>query len=108
MQIHTPESRPIPSRNQIVETVLQTALKILDQLPAEERKPFHPTSDLFGGSSPFDSLNLVTFIVELEQDLERNLGCSVTLADERAMSQPTNPFRTVSSLTDYIQFLLIE
>ena len=42
---------------------------------------------LFGGSAQLDSIQLVTFIVEVEQVLGDALGVGLTLADERAMSR---------------------
>ena len=57
---------------------------------------------LFGGDGLLDSLGLVTFIVSVEEALEDELGISVVLADEKAMSRRTSPFSRVSYLVDYI------
>ena len=38
----------------------------------------------------------------VEQAVEDELGASVTLADEKAMSQSTSPFRTVGTLAAYV------
>lgn len=61
---------------------------------------------LFGDLSKLDSLGLVSFIMATEQKIEEELGVSITLADERAMSQKNSPFRTVGTLADYIYLLL--
>ena len=63
---------------------------------------------LFGGNSKLDSLWLINFIVLVEQNIEDELNITITLADERAMSQKHSPFRTVGSLIDYIKVLLEE
>lgn len=63
---------------------------------------------LFGRGGLLDSLGLVRLIVAIEGALEEELGVSVVLADERAMSQKNSPFRTIESLTNYIVLLLEE
>lgn len=63
---------------------------------------------LFGSNSNLDSLGLINLIVTVEQNIEDELDTTITLADERAMSQETSPFRTVGTLTDYIEILLKE
>src|SRR6266487_1655486 len=61
----------------------------------------HETS-LFGPSGVLDSLGLVSVLVELEQRVSEVSGRTVTLMDDRAMSQTSSPFRTVDSLADYL------
>ena len=63
---------------------------------------------LFGGNSKLDSLGLVNLIVAVEQNIEDEFDITITLADERSMSQKHSPFRTVGSLVDYIEMLLKE
>ena len=73
-----------------------------------EAAQFTPSSDLFGGDSPLDSMDLVALVVDLEEQLRDVFGKEITLADERAMSQEVNPFSKVESLTRYIHLLLTE
>lgn len=59
------------------------------------------------GDGGLDSIGLVNLIVDLEADLSAGpesggAGLTVTLADERAMSRSSSPFRTVSTLVDFI------
>jgi acyl carrier protein len=61
---------------------------------------------LLGREGVVDSLGLVSVIVSVEQSLEDELGISVSLADERAFSQRTSPFRTVGSLAAYAEALV--
>jgi hypothetical protein len=63
---------------------------------------------LFGGEAPLNSLELVTLIVYVEEELEVALGHSVTLANDRAMSRRVSPFSTVGLLVDYIFELISE
>lgn len=63
---------------------------------------------LFGESGLLDSVGLVSLIVAVEQEIEGDLGASIVLADERAMSQASSPFRTVGALADYAATLVQE
>ena len=58
---------------------------------------------LIGGRSPLDSIGLVTLIADLEGDIQREYGVSVTLADEKAMSLTVSPFRRVGTLVEYVE-----
>ncbi|MGV3618486.1 MAG: acyl carrier protein [Fimbriimonas sp.] len=57
---------------------------------------------LYGKDAPLDSLALVSLIVLLEEKAHDTFGRTVTIADDRAMSQFRSPFRSVGSLTDYV------
>ncbi|MCL6441833.1 MAG: acyl carrier protein [Thermoleophilum sp.] len=75
-------------------------------------RPIHATLDeqtlLFGKGALLDSLSLVTLVVDLEQRLEEQFGLTLTLADDRAMSQRHSPFRSVGTLVDYLEQLISE
>jgi acyl carrier protein len=75
--------------------------EINEQQPPEGRLEPAEETALFGEGGVLDSLGLVNFIVATEQELEEHLQLSVTLADERAMSQSTSPFATIGTLIDY-------
>lgn len=60
---------------------------------------------LFGGGGPLDSLGLVALVIDIEEALA-DRGVTVTLTDERAMSQHRNPFRTVAVLAAHISTLV--
>lgn len=63
---------------------------------------------LFGRDGLLDSVALVSFILDVEEAIRSACGVSITLADERAMSQARSPFRRVSSLADYAAQLIAE
>tara|TARA_B100000242_G_C43006918_1_gene467984 strand:- start:952 stop:1239 length:288 start_codon:yes stop_codon:yes gene_type:complete len=67
-----------------------------------------PETVLFGCDAYLDSIGLVNLIVSIEELIEERSGKIVTLATEKAMSRSKSPFKTVQSLTDYIQELLEE
>jgi acyl carrier protein len=61
---------------------------------------------LFGRQGILDSLALVTLVVAIEQEIERAFGVTVSLADEKAMSQSSSPYRTVGALAGYAAGLI--
>ena len=92
-----------------VEKIVFSAINELNQQRSkEDRLEKSLETRLFGGNSKLDSLGLVNLIVAVEQNIEDEFDITITLADDRAMSQKHNPFRTVGSLADYIEKLLGE
>lgn len=61
---------------------------------------------LFGES--LDSMGIVLLVTDLEALIAETFGVELTLADERAMSQKTSPFRSVKTLSKYVTLLLSE
>jgi acyl carrier protein len=92
------------------EEIVKIIFSVVDEtnwlLPSDRQLTKSTETHLFGDSSNLDSLGLVTFITETEEKIEEELGVSITLADERAMSQKNSPFGTVGTLADYICLLL--
>jgi D-alanine--poly(phosphoribitol) ligase subunit 2 len=60
------------------------------------------STPLFGGDDGIDSLSLVRLVADIERATEAELGKSVVLADERAMSRRNSPFRTVGTLSELL------
>ena len=93
--------------NKKIESIIINSIKELnEELP--EDKQIELTSDvvLFGIGGKLDSLGLVNLLVIIEQNIEDNYGVSITIADEKAMSQKHSPFKTVSTLNKFIELLL--
>ena len=91
----------------IIENLIITSVKeINEQLSQEQQLGQSTKTVLFGKDGKLDSLGLVTLLVIIEQNIEDELDVSITIADERAMSQKRSPFRTIGTLADYIDMLL--
>ena len=92
--------------------VLRVIFKVIDEinqlLPEDGQMKKSIDTDLFGRSGKLDSMGLVTLIVTTEQKIEEELGVSITIADERAMSQKNSPFKTIGTLAEYTLLLLEE
>jgi len=61
---------------------------------------------LFGRDGMLDSMGLVALVVALEQAIEDEYGLTVSLADERALSERRSPFRTIGALAEYASRLI--
>jgi acyl carrier protein len=88
------------------EQALALVLRRLAALGRELGKPALQNADastcLFGESAALDSIGLVTLIADLEEDIRVATGKTVTLADEKAMSRLTSPFRRVDLLAEHV------
>lgn len=67
-----------------------------------------PETSIHGSSSTLDSLGLVNFVVAVEENVEREFGAQIMLADDRSLSQEPSPFRSLQALADYVEVLLRE
>jgi len=67
-----------------------------------ELKSFNDKTSLIGSDAIFDSMELVTFLVELEEALEEFYSVEIEIADEKAMSRYRSPFINTLTLTDFL------
>ncbi len=63
---------------------------------------------IFGKDGAFDSMQLVNLLMEVEQRVNERYGTTISIADDRAMSQQRSPFRSIGNLADYVSLLLAE
>lgn len=93
---------------ELTQLIIQVAA---DMNTAQGRKiPVERGADtpLYGREGVLDSLGLASFVVAVEETIEDNLNVSVVLADEKAMSQQSSPFRTIGTLAQYAARLVGE
>ena len=96
------------NRKTIENLIITSVKEINEQLPQAEQLGQSTKTVLFGKDGKLDSLGIVTLVVIIEQNIEDEFDVSITIADERAMSQKHNPFRTIGALATYIDILLKE
>ena len=93
-----------------MKTINEIVLDVLSELGEEKKSQELINASertlLFGKN--FDSMGIVLLTVEIEEQISDELDISIVLADERAMSQKTSPFRSVKTLTKYIELLVNE
>ena len=92
-----------------IENIIIESLKEYNQ-DNESTKFDNPTNKtrLYGEKSVLDSIGLVYLITDIEEKVSDEFSKNIVLADEKAMSQKTSPFRDVETLAKYIQNLLEE
>lgn len=82
---------------------------VLDQTKDEEALEFENSKDLvlYGEDDGLlDSLMLIDFIVEIQDRISDLTGKDVKLVTTEALQSVESPFRTVKSLSEYIEELL--
>jgi len=94
--------------NKIEEVILNSLIELNEELENNPLGSPSKETQLYGGGGALDSMALVSFITDLEEIISEKFDKDIILADERAMSQRTSPFRSVESLTRYIKKLLEE
>jgi acyl carrier protein len=95
-------------REKIINLIIAEANEVNKNLKKPIPVEAGADAPLFGGGGVLNSVGLVTLVVAVEQSVEDEFGCSVILANEKAVSQRNSPFRTVGTLADYIMTLLKE
>lgn len=86
--------------------VVEALRELLDARAIDAPGPLDAEVRLFGRAGLLDSLGLVSLVVAVEQAIADEYGVSVSLADDRALSQRNSPYRTVGSLAEYAASLL--
>lgn len=95
-------------KNKIVKIITEALKEINDDLESKELENITLETKLYGGNAALDSLALVSLITDLEDLISDEFDQDIVLADEKAMSQRTSPFKSVESLSDYIVTCLEE
>ena len=95
-------------KERMFELIYQSIDELNEQYEQEQKLEKSLDTILMGKGSKLDSLGLVNLVVSVETAIEDEFDITITLADDRAMSQKHSPFRTVGSLSEYIEMLLKE
>lgn len=103
--MHSMEAKP-QIKTQIIEAVYSVIDDYNKQNPQQNPVTKTLETALYGSDSEIDSLGLINLVVAVETKIEDLFGQTITLADDRALSQEISPFSTVSTLVDYTELLL--
>lgn len=74
----------------------------------EQQVEKSPDTVLMGKDGVLDSLGVVNLIVETEMAIDQLFDVTIDLADEKAMAQEDNPFRSIGRFATYIEQRLKE
>ena len=92
--------------------VTDLVFEVIDSINAHSsgKKKLEKSTEygLYGDGGNLDSMDLVGFIVDIEQNVATKFNKSVSLANEKSLSQTNSPFRNVGSLIEYLTALLNE
>ena len=94
------------NKQKIKNVIIESISEINNQLPDKIDINAPGTVHLYGGNGKLDSLGLVNLLVAIEQNLEDKFDINVTIADEKAMSQKSSPFKTVNTLLEYLNKII--
>ena len=95
-------------RQKIEQVIVDSLTELNEELENKELSNPNKETKLYGGNGVLDSLALVSFITDLEERVSDEFDKDIVLADEKAMSQRTSPFRNIETLVIYIEKLLEE
>lgn len=96
------------NQEKIVHAVYGAVDELNKQLPKGVHIEKSLDSVLYGKTGKLESIDVVSLIMEVEDQIKAEFGVSITIADDRAMSQENSPFLTVGTLTEYVAELLNE
>lgn len=90
------------TRDELITIILELANNFNVDLEYKIAVDKKEDAGLFGEGGALDSLNLVSFIIAVEQRLSDKIGVELALADEKAMSRNRSPFKSVGTLADHV------
>ena len=96
------------SKERVMQLIYDAIDELNPTLAPDRQVEKAPTTILFGEGSTLESLGLVSLIVGTEQRVADDLGVTITLVNEKAMSLRNSPFRTVDTLAAYAAELIAE
>jgi acyl carrier protein len=95
-------------RSELIDIILERVKEQIADNPDTADSKVDENSVLYGENGLVDSLGLVSIVLDVEQNLNDQLGSEIVIADEKAMSQKVSPFRTPGRLADYVMSLINE
>ncbi len=95
-------------KQKLNDLIITCVRQVLEEAASGHSVNITNESKLYGSGGLLDSLSLVRLIADVEEEIYQKTHKTITLADEKAMSQKNSPFKSIISLSDYIEKLLTE
>ena len=89
-------------RKTALDVVTGCLREAIEQSGAQDPVVVDENTVIVGKDAVIDSVGVVSLIVDIEQRLEMDFNVSVTLANDKAMSQRSSPFRTAGVLAEHV------
>ena len=96
------------NRERVLNVVYRAVDDLNRQLPAGVRVEKSLDAPLYGKSGRLESLDFVTFIMEVEDKMRAEFDVDVMITDENLLSKEHSPFNTLGTLTEYLEGVLKE
>jgi acyl carrier protein len=94
------------NHERITATVYAAVEELNSQLPKGAHIEKSPDAPLYGAEGKLESLDFVTFIMEVEEKIKTEFGVDLTIADENLLSKEKSPFSNLRTLIEYLEELL--
>jgi len=94
--------------DKLINLIIETANELNEEEEVSITSELNKDTPLFGEKGILDSMGLVSLVVAVEQAIEESMGVSISLADEKALSQKNSPFKTIGTLAEYSEGLISE
>lgn len=95
-------------QERILKAIYIAVDKVNTQLPVGTKLEKSPDAVLYGTSGVLESLDFVTFIMEIEEQIQEEFGVDLMITDENLLSKEKSPFSTLGTLTEYLAKVLDE
>jgi acyl carrier protein len=102
------QGRQLMDRDRLQAAIYSAVDSLNKQLPPGVKLDKSLDASLYGASSKLESLDFVTFIMEVEEKINEEFGTEIIIADENLLSKNESPFSTVRTLTEYLADILSE
>ena len=94
--------------DQLVEIIVQALDDLEDEYGSVELSEPYDEVSLYGERGSLDSLGLVALTIDLEERILLQLGQTILIVSEKAVSRKVSPFLTIGSLAVYLQQVIME
>ena len=98
----------MPDQDRITKAIFLAVDKVNTQLPKGIKLEKSPDAVLYGTTGVLESLDFVTFIMEIEEQIQGEFGVDLMITDENLLSKEKSPFSTLGTLTEYLTKVLEE
>lgn len=101
---------PGKMKHEVILVICEAYKEVLDveRVNLEKSERIDGDTPIFGSNGYLDSLGLINLLLAVEEKVRQKFNVSISLVNERAMSQKNSPFKTIGTLADYIFSLLKE
>jgi acyl carrier protein len=96
----------MPERERIERAVYRAVDELNRQLPGGVQIEKSPDAPLYGRAGKLESLDFVTFIMEVESRIKDEFGIDLVLSDENLLSRESSPFSTLGNLIWHLETVL--